>query len=93
MVITQSEVVYVFLAINQDAKGELRKFQFTQLAKVNALAFKLDALVEDGKVKEGDHDVEVTTDEKKMISDFIKEREWPMGDAKVILGLTEKLDA
>lgn len=91
MKLTQQEVTLVFFSLNQSKDGSPRKFHFAELAKVNALAAKLDLCVKDGRIEDKEPELDLTTEEKAFILERVKELDWQTGDAKYVLSLVEKL--
>lgn len=91
MKLTQEELTLLFFALNSDKENKPRTFQFTELGMISGLSDKFRPLLKDGTIGEGEHPLELTTDEKKLLKDMVTERNWMIGDAAHILTLTEKL--
>lgn len=91
MLLTQSELGSLFFSLNMGKNNEPRKFAFSELAKVNGIAKKLDAFVEDGKLTKQEYEVDFSTEEKAFLIEKVKEHDWSVGDAKHALSLVEKL--
>jgi hypothetical protein len=91
MILSQNELGSVFFALNMSKGGEPRKFAFSELAKVNGIAAKIDKFPEDGKLTKPEYEVDFSTEEKVFLMEKVKEHDWSVGDSKVILSLVEKL--
>lgn len=91
MTLKQAELGALFYSLNVAKDGSPRKFAFSELAKVNAIATKLDSFPEDGKLTKPEYEVEFTSEEKVFITEKVKEMDWTSGDSKAVVSLIEKL--
>jgi len=92
MKFTMGEVGVLIAALNLKSDGTARMFQAIQLPDIASIVGKLKKLVnKDGLIPPGDHEIELGTDEKKLIKDCLEERDWSSGDAEAVITVTEKL--
>lgn len=86
------EIAVIISAMNTKTDGTARTFQAIQLPDVADAMKKLKVLVDkEGKIPEGDHELEFGTDEKKLIMECMDDKEWSSGDAEHYLSVKEKL--
>jgi len=92
MKITTQEIGVIIAALNTKSDGSARTFQAIQLPDVASMMTKLKVLFDkDGKLADGEHEIKLSTDEKKLAMDCIDDREWVSGDAEFVLSVKEKL--
>lgn len=92
MVISQQEAIVAWSAVNLNEKGEPRTFPLSQLGDAGKIAKELRAKTSgpDDKFLEGDHDVELDTDCRKLLKDLL-DRSWPVQVAEAVFSLKAKL--
>jgi hypothetical protein len=91
MKLNKDELTICINAMNQSDTG-VRQFSFDRLGLASSVSKDLMVFVEGDEVKDGEHDVELTTEQKMLIRKCVSDRSWPVSVSENVLAIVKRLN-